>query len=73
MKTSDINTRICKTLQNDKWKKFPAQDLKKGMRFRMFEPNGEFIVEATADRDANIDDKGIIGVVLADDWKTDIA
>jgi len=69
MEPSDINTRICKTFQDNEWKVFPAQDLKKGMRFRMFEPDGKFLVEGTAEYDANVDDQGIIGVVLADDWK----
>ena len=69
MEPSDINTRYCQIIQNDEWKNYPAQDLKKGMRFRMFEPDGKFIVEGTAEYDANIDDQGIVGVVLADDWK----
>ena len=58
----DINTRYSQIFIDGEWRTVPNLAVKKGMRFRMFEPEGTLVIDGIAETDAEMDDKGIIGI-----------
>jgi hypothetical protein len=61
---SVLNTRYSQVFLYNEWRDIPNLGLKKGMRFRMFEPTGEIVLEGLAGSDAEVDAAGIIGIVV---------
>jgi hypothetical protein len=70
---NNLNVRTCKYEKDGLWEDISPIDIKKGMVFMMFEPDGEVVigdngsVTMKAAIDAYIDKNGIIGIQIETD------